>query len=181
MQAEAQTWERLLYSTGRALQLFKYFCYIMSWHLHKNGTPILLNPSEMPTLTICLTSGEDPTLCNIPQKSIYTAHQTLGVWPSLSGGNHTQFLQHLACSNSIAEGIRLNPLAHNEALMGYHHSWLLSVGYPLACWGLTDAQLHKVEKNAVNAFLPKMGFSCKTSCAVIFGSQCFGGYGLPCL
>jgi hypothetical protein len=114
MQAEAQTWERLLYSTGGALELSKCFCYIMSWKFHKNGTPILLSPPEMPPLSVHLTSGEDPTSHAIEQKSVYAAHCTLGVWPTPSGGNHTQFLKCLARSNAIAEGVRLNPLARNQ-------------------------------------------------------------------
>jgi hypothetical protein len=63
--------------------------------------------------------------------------------------------------------------------MRYYHTWLPSVGYPLACWKLDNDQLHKVEKHTANAFLPKMGFSCKTSHAIIFGSRPYGGYGLP--
>jgi hypothetical protein len=150
----------------------------MSWKFHKNGTPILLSPSEMTPIDIRLTSGDKPNPHRIEHKSVYEAHRTLGVWPSPSGGTVTQFQQSRIRSDMIAEGVRLNPLARNEALMGYRHIWLPSVGYPLTAWGLTDRQLHQVEKNAVNAFLPKMGFSCKTSRAVIFGSQRFGGYGL---
>ena len=62
--------------------------------------------------------------------------------------------------------------------MGYRHIWLPSVGYPLACWGLSYQQCYEVEKNAVSAFLPKMGFAATTSRAVIFGSKKFGGFGL---
>jgi hypothetical protein len=178
MQAEAQTWERLLWSTGGALELSKCFCYIMTWRFHKNGTPILLTPTEMPDIAVNLTSGNDPNPHQIEHKSVYAAHRPLGVWPPPAGSNPTQFLKSLVRSNTIAEGVRLNPLARNEALMGYRHIWLPSVGYPLACWGLHDIQLRKVEKNAVNAFLPKMGFCCKTSRAVIFGSKRYGGFGL---
>jgi hypothetical protein len=62
--------------------------------------------------------------------------------------------------------------------MGYHHIWLPSAGYPLACWGLSYDQCYQVEKNAVSAFLPKMGFASTTCRAIIFGSRKFGGWGL---
>ena len=178
MQSEAQTWEHLLWSTGGALELTKCFCYIMAWHFQKNDTPSLLSPAEMPDITIQLTSGTDRTLHTIEQKSVYESHVTLGVCPNPAAGTVGQFNRSLAKSNAIAEGVRLNLLERNEALMGYSHIWLPSVGYPLACWGLDDVQLHKIEKNAVNGFLPKMGFCSKTSRGIIFGSKRYGGFGL---
>jgi hypothetical protein len=120
----------------------------------------------------------DPTLCTIKHKSAFKAHRTLGVWPTPSGDNLIQFQNCLDCSNCVAKGVWLNSMGRNEALMGYRHIWLPSVGYPLAAWGLHDKQLHQVEKHAVNAFLPKMGFSCKLSRNVIFGSRRHGGFGL---
>ena len=178
MHSEAQTWERLLWSTGGALELTKCFCYIMAWHFQQNGTPYLLSPAEMPDITIQLTSGADPTLHTIEHKSVYESHVTLGVCCNPAAGTVGQFHKTLNKSNSISEGVRLNPLDRNEALMGYSHIWLPSVGYPLACWGLDDTQLHTIEKNAVNAFLPKMGFCSKTSRGIIFGSKRYGGFGL---
>jgi hypothetical protein len=139
----------------------------MAWKFHRNGTPMLLSPAEMPATNIHLSSGDDPTLRPIEQKSVFDSHHTLDVWPTPSGDNKKQFTQCLARSNMIAEGVRLNHMAQNEALMGYRHIWLPSVGYPLACWGLSEAQLHRVEMNAVNAFLPKMGFRRKTAQAII--------------
>jgi endonuclease/exonuclease/phosphatase family metal-dependent hydrolase len=48
MQFEAQTWERLLWATGGALELSKCFYYILFYDFRKNGTPFLLAPNEMP-------------------------------------------------------------------------------------------------------------------------------------
>jgi hypothetical protein len=132
----------------------------------------------MPAITMQLTSGDDPTLHTIEHKSVYESHVTLGVCPNPAGGTVGQYHRSLARSNAIAEGVRLNPLDRNEALMGYSHIWLPSVGYPLACWGLDDIQLHRIEMNPVNAFLPKMGFCSKTSRGIIFGSKRYGGLGL---
>ena len=132
----------------------------------------------MPDIAIELTSGTDPNPRPIEHKSCYAAHRTLGVWPTPSGNNEEQSTQCLARSNRIAEGVRLNNMAWNEALMGYCHIWLPSVGYPLVCWGLSHQQCYEVEKNAVSAFLPIMGFAATTSRAIIFGSKKFGGFGL---
>ena len=81
----------------------------------------------MPSITVNY-SGADHSLHTITHKSVYAAHRILGVRPTPAGGNTTQSHQCLARSNTIAEGVRLNMLARNEALMGYRHIWLPSVG-----------------------------------------------------
>jgi hypothetical protein len=178
MQAEAQTWERLLHSTGGALELSKCFFYVMAWKFKKDGTPMLLTPNEMPDIAIHLTTGTSATLHPIAHKSTYAAHKTLGVKPNPSADTDDCFQTQLAKGNCISEGVRLSHMERNEALMGYRHIWLPSVGYPLACWPLCEADLYQIEKNSVNAFLPKMGFSRTTCRAIIFGSKKFGGFGL---
>jgi hypothetical protein len=62
--------------------------------------------------------------------------------------------------------------------MSYSHIYLPSVGYALACWPLTAAQLHKGTSPAVNAFLSKMGFCQKMSRNILFGSKSLGGFDL---
>jgi hypothetical protein len=178
MQAEAQTWERLLNSTGGALELSKCFFYVMSWKFKNDGTPMLLTPDEMPDIEIQLTSGPSATLHTITHKSTYDAHKTLGVKPNPSGDTNDCFTTQLPRANRISEGVRLNKMERNEALMGYRHIWLPSVGYPLACWPLCEDDLYQIEKNSINAFLPKMGFCRTTARAIIFGSKKFGGFGL---
>jgi hypothetical protein len=69
-------------------------------------------------------------------------------------------------------------MGHNEALMGYKHIYLPSVGFALAAWPLTVIQLHKLTSPAINAVLPKMGFCRNTSRQIIFGAKSLGGYGL---
>ena len=68
MQFEAQTWERLLWATGGALELSKCFYYILFYDFKKNGTPFLLAPHQMPGTSIHITSGDDPTPRLIDQK-----------------------------------------------------------------------------------------------------------------
>jgi hypothetical protein len=180
LQTEAQSWERLLWLTGGALELPKCFFYIMAWPFRKNGTLVLMDLPQMPNIAIDLTLGTEPTASPIEHKSpsCFAAHQTLGVWPTPSGDTAKQSATCLERSNRIAKGVRLNNMAQNEALMGYCHIWLPSVRYPLACWGLSFDQCYQVEKHAVNTFLPKMYFATTTSGAIIFGSKKFGGFGL---
>ncbi len=178
MQAEAQTWERLLHSTGGALELSKCFFYVMAWKFKKDGTPMLLTPDEMPNISIHLTTGTSNTLHPIAHKSTYDAHKTLGLKPNPSVDTAACFTTQLAKGNCISEGVRLSPMERNEALMGYRHIWLPSIGYPLACWSLCENDLYQIEKNSVNAFLTKMRYCPTTARAIIFGSKIIRGLGL---
>jgi hypothetical protein len=178
MQDEAQVWERLLWTTGGALELSKCFYYLIAWDFHKSGAPALLTPAEMPDTEIFITNGADAAHTLIQQTDSSIAHRTLGVWPAPSGCNEEQSRRCMDRSNQIAEGVRHSHMARNEALMGYRHIWLPSVGYALAAWPLTERQLHRISINSNNAFISKMGFCCKTSRKVIFGSRAHGGFGL---
>jgi hypothetical protein len=178
MQTEAQVWEGLLWTTGGALNLAKCFYYVVAWDFHKNGTPILLSPAAMPNTDIFLTDGNNPEPQPIIHTDSDTAHRTLGVWPAPSGCNLEQFRQCRSKSNQIAEGVRHSHMGRNEAVMGYRHIYLPSVGYALACWPLTEHQLKKLTSPAVNAFLPKMGFCRNTSRKLLFGCRSLGGHGL---
>jgi hypothetical protein len=181
MQEEAQVWERLLYTTGGALELSKCFYYIIAWDFNKHGAPILLNPTAMPNTQISITSGSDPTLIPIEHKDASTAHVTLGVRPNPSGDTEDQGNFCFDRSGQIAEGVRHSKMARSEALMGYRHIWLPSVGYALAAWPLHAKQLHRVAIASNNAFIPKMGF-CRSTCRhIIFGSKAYGGFGLTSL
>jgi hypothetical protein len=119
LQAEAQSWERLLWLTGGALELLKCFFYIMAWHFHKNNTPVLMDLPQMPNIAIDHTLGTKPTASPIEHKSCFAAQQTLGVWPTPSGDTSKQSVTCLEQSNHIAKGVRLNNMARNKALMGH--------------------------------------------------------------
>lgn len=57
LQKLSQEWERLLYSTGGALNLSKCFWYLLSWRW-SNGMPTIVT-KEHDTHKLCFTSGAD--------------------------------------------------------------------------------------------------------------------------
>jgi hypothetical protein len=69
MQQVAQTWERLLYSSGGALELRKCFWYLMYWEW-RDGHPYLV-PNVSMLGVIALTQGHVPN---------YTVIDRLEVW-----------------------------------------------------------------------------------------------------
>jgi hypothetical protein len=64
-QVMAQIWERILYSSGGALELWKCFWYLLYW-TWENGRPQLATKIECPGI-IALTSGHVPNYTVIPR------------------------------------------------------------------------------------------------------------------
>ena len=181
LQREAQTWERLLWSAGGALELNKCFYYILSWKFRHDGHPLLLLPPQLHGCNIQLTSGISSDLHTIQHKPCNVAHRTLGVWMAPTGTSETQATQCLQRSQQITKGLRNNRLTRTQAWMAYRHIWLPSVGYPLACSSLTTAQLSKIQNSAIRDFLPHLGFARSFPRAVLYGPTQFGGFGLRTL
>jgi hypothetical protein len=79
----AQIWERILYSSGGALELRKCFWYLLYW-TWENGRPQLATKIECPGI-IALTSGHVPNYTVIPRLEVWEARWTLGVRPAPDG------------------------------------------------------------------------------------------------
>jgi len=83
LQDTSQKWERLLYSSGGALELQKCFWYLVYWEW-EDGRPHMI-PSISSPAQLALTSGHSPTYTLIPRKEPWEAMQMLGTWPAPNG------------------------------------------------------------------------------------------------
>jgi hypothetical protein len=84
----AQHWERLLFSTGGAINMQKSFWYLMAW-TWKNGIPSLAPISQAPG-DMHLTSGASNILHLVPRIEVKDAFRTLGIYLSPSGSQTIQ-------------------------------------------------------------------------------------------
>jgi hypothetical protein len=78
----AQRWERLLFSTGGAINLQKSFWILLTWQW-KNGE-VKLNTPEQDPAQLHLTAGYNTVAEPIPRISPYDGFRTLGVFISPS-------------------------------------------------------------------------------------------------
>jgi hypothetical protein len=85
LQKGAQTWERLLGSTGGQLELPKCLYYLMIFDSKPDGTPTLRKAADMGTDLISMTTGTSDTSTNIEHRDYSQAHRTLGLYPSPTG------------------------------------------------------------------------------------------------
>jgi hypothetical protein len=83
LQQLAQEWERLLFSTGGALNLNKSFWFAMTWKW-KAGKATLETISQWPE-NLYMTSGSEPAAVPVLRVDSTSTYRTLGVFLTPSG------------------------------------------------------------------------------------------------
>jgi hypothetical protein len=177
LQQEAQTWERLLYSSGGQLELSKCLYYLMIFDSKPDGSPVLRPAEEMGIDLINLTTGTSTTTTRIEHRDCSTAHKTLGLHPAPNGCQLQQIQELRLKSDRFASGLATAPLSTFEARTALWTMWLPSMVYVLPCTHMTKTQLHHIQKKMVSISLSKRGYSSKTPRAVVFGPRRFLGIG----
>lgn len=180
----AQTWERLLFSSGGALELTKCFYCIVYWKWIK-GLPVMLRVSEMEhILPVRLTSGYDLTsgtfgpVIPIRQLDPFESNKTLGVRQATTGDDKDQ------CEYLRGESIRIANLTLQsnftkfEAYTAYSLCYIPFVTYSLGTTTLSHTQLHSISTYATSIFLTRMGFNRHFPRAIAYGPTEFGGLAL---
>jgi hypothetical protein len=178
LQTEAQTWERLLYSTRGQLELTKCLYYLMIFDFQPDGTPTLRKASDMGDDLIRLATGSSATSTQIEHRDCSKAHKTLGLHPTPDGNQATQALELQQKSDRFAAGMSKAPLSRYEARMAYWMMWLPSCTYVLPCSHMSKTQLHHAQKKMITTSLSKMGYSSKMSRKVVFGPRRYLGIGM---
>ncbi len=116
LQDMAQAWERLLFTSGGALELSKCSYYVMHWEWN-NGLPHLTPKNKVAGIKkITLTSGTSTQQIKILQRDPSEAHKTLGVYVAPDG-------------NERAQEEYLNTKSHQIASL-VSSSQLKNIGYP---------------------------------------------------
>jgi hypothetical protein len=173
----AQHWERLLFTTGGAINLQKSFWYLMHWVWNKDK-PRLATISQTSS-SLHLTSGYSATPKTIPRIESTTAFRTLGVYISPSGcqKKQTEILRGHT-QNCFSDLSSLNNFP-SQAYLSYMLYLRPKFKYPLSCTTLTPTQCKMIQAPALAALLPKLHLNRHSPRAVIFGSSHYGGLGLP--
>jgi hypothetical protein len=79
---EAQTWERLVCSTGGQLELPKCLCCLMIFDSKPDGTPTLLKAADMGTDLTRMSTGTSTARTETEHRDCSKAHRTLGLHPA---------------------------------------------------------------------------------------------------
>ena len=169
MQSVAQIWERLLYSSGGALELPKCFWYLMYWEW-VNGRPRLVPNVAMPGM-IALTQGHIPNYTVIDRLEVWEARRTLGVRVAPDGNfrKEAEFLRNKA--NNYAARLIASNLTEMDTFIFHRSTYVPSMTYSLPVITLDPLQLNKIQSRSIPAILNKLGVNKHFPRSVAFGPK----------
>ncbi len=128
LEALSQNWDKLLYSSGGALELSPFFIY-WQW---RNGNLVMLRKKDMTVRQIRLTSGSSLSPIVISHTDVHEPHTTLGVCLArLLGDMSAHYHKLLEKSIKLATHVFTSNLTRSEAYLAYRASWVPAMLYSL--------------------------------------------------
>ena len=187
-QQTAQSWERLLFASGGALEFSKCFAYILYWDLSQ-GKHRLLLPNEIDGCQhdattnsysgpIQLSYGNLPGLRRITTESPWTGRRTLGVRIAPGGSWQDEFQYRRKQSHDLALRLARAHIDRDTARLGYSTIISARLEFPLTVTQFTQAQCDLISSPVLNVCLTKMGYNKHMPREVVYGPKQMGGLGL---
>jgi hypothetical protein len=174
----AQSWEKLLYSTGSALNLSKSFWFLLSWNW-AGGKAHLQNIASTPGDIKMTSEGALNTVITIPRIETTARFRTLGVYITPSGSNKAalQILREYALDNST--NITGSRITRQEALTSYIQYLLPKLRFQPPVLSISQQDCDKLMPIILAALLPKLHVNRNTTRSIIYGPEKYGGLALP--
>jgi hypothetical protein len=140
LQGISQRWEKLLFTTGGALNLQKSFWLLLTWQW-RNGIAQLSTTADLP-VDLKLTLGYSNTPIVIPRINPDDGFCTLGVYIAANGSveEAKRHLQHISLGYAIA--ITGSTLSCQAALWSYFLYFLPKFAYSAPTLTLTEDECH---------------------------------------
>ena len=177
LRKDAQTWERLLWSSGGLLEINKCRYYVIQWKFGSTGASKMVTASEAGFPAFRLTEGNTGNYVTVPQLDCKESFRTLGIHKTIAGDQTEQIRVLTERSNNFGKGILASATTPFEAWTGYFTIWYPSCNYPLAATFLPRSACSEIQSFATNATLVKCKFNRKFPRAVVFGPPRYGGMG----
>jgi hypothetical protein len=152
---DAQTWERLLWTSGGLLELSKCRFYIVYWRFDPGGQGKQMFKEELHNPMLLLTEGNSGTLQEIEQLDLDDPFRTLGTHKTISGDQSIQIAKLKEKSDAYARGILSVNVTHFEAWTGLFVIWLGQMSYVLVATFISRKDCEKIQSNAIYASLTK--------------------------
>jgi hypothetical protein len=164
--ALSQHWERLLFTTGGAINFQKSHWYLMTW-LWNNGLPRLATARQS-SAHMVLTTGYNMLQDIVPRIEPTMGYRTLGVYVTPSGTYTKQAKVLRGYAETFRDQLSSSTLTPTEAyccLMLYIRP---KISYPLPCVSLTETQCRHIQAPVMEAILPRLHLNHHSPRAVIF-------------
>jgi hypothetical protein len=106
MQHDAQLWHDLLWCSGGMLELPKCSYHFLYFNYLPDGTPVPRGGQVGPSLTIQSLTNEP---VDIPAKSVFNTHKTLGHYKAPAGTSTTQLLKLQSKQSHLSQCLASSP------------------------------------------------------------------------
>ena len=186
----AQSWERLLFASGGALELSKCFAYIIYWDLSPSKEHRMMEPHELPNCSpegdhfrgpIGLTYGDVSTTRHlIVTESPQRGRRTLGarIAPSGNEGNwNDEYDFRRKQGHELALRMAGSSLAKETARVGYKTMVCPALEYPLTVTQFTQDQCDRITSPILRSSMSQMGYNRNSPKEVVYGPLEMGGFG----
>jgi hypothetical protein len=164
---DAQTWERLLWTSGGLLNLTKFLYYVTFWTFDVEGQGSLTPKDEL--LQLFLTNGNSAIPVPVEHYNFDVAHKYLGNQMAPNLQMKTAYAQLLTTSNQFARRLAASPLSKRDAWIAYFAVYIPQMTYTLCLTSHSAKKLRMLQSKAPRATLNKLGFNRNTPHAVVFG------------
>jgi hypothetical protein len=172
---DAQSYERLLWTSGGLLNLLKCAFYGIAWQFDAEGRATYMNKQAIPNLR--LTFGNNPgssavTQLNFDETHAYLVNKLATVMQmkdALSALTKTaaSFSSRLLCSS----------LSPSDTWVAYFAVFVPSMIYSLPISQYSAKSLETLQSAPTRAALMKIGFNRNTAHRVVYGPSRYGGLG----
>jgi hypothetical protein len=178
LEKDAQSWEKLLFSSGGTLELKKCFYYLATWKWDVEGEATLETPEEQQGQGIDqlqMTSGNATTTTPITHLAPSKGHRTLGVRLALDGNMDMEFDFVKKKADKLATGLFASKISRFDARLAKGSSVKSSLSYSLVATTFTYDQCGKIDSLIRRALLAKTGFNRNLPKVIAHGPAILGG------
>ena len=109
------------------------------------------------------------------RNEVTSAEWQLGVYLSICGGDDEECAHRILQSKELAGNLISSPFTRQDTEVIFRERWIASVGYCLPIKQFTQEQCDAIQRPFFNAILPKIGFNCHFSPAVVLGPKKYQG------
>jgi hypothetical protein len=172
----AQRWERLLFTSGGALEMKKCLWYCLYWHWDAEGREqaTIFGKEGGPELQISRGMDKESKTA-INRKEVTASRKTLGVRLEPMGLFNDDFDFLLTKAKRYATRLEASSLGSYDSLMFYKTSFLNGVGYSFPVVPLSFEAAKLLQTPMTKVLLNEISFNRNFSRAVAYGPLAFGG------
>lgn len=172
IQRNTSIWEQLMHNISAKLELSKCTCYVYIWDTDSEGHS---TPQNDPQINITVTESSTQQDLNIRISKLSDPYKLMGVNHTGDQNPQQEMASLMQRSNHYASKFSQSPIYGTYAELSYNCSYLPSIGYSLAVTSMTEHECYRIQQQAVNSFLPQMGYNRHFPRALTFLPRHFGG------